>query len=94
MKSYEYNGFHFRPVRKWNQGEMDMTLKQISKYLSSECNGNERFFRRNGGFYRYSDFYAAMENSEADIFYCEETGKEYVPCNAELFVYSSVGRES
>lgn len=92
MKAYEYNTFHFRPVRKWNQGELDMTLKQIGKYLSSDVKNRKFFTRYDGGFYRYADFYAAMENSSADIFCCEETGKNYVPCNAELFIYNEKAR--
>ena len=91
MKTYEYNTFHFRPVRKWRQGELDMTLKQITKHLFSDAKNRKFFTRYNGGFYRYADFYAAMDNSPADIFYCEETGKNYVPCNAELFIYKESG---
>lgn len=94
MKTYEYNTFHFRPVRKWRQGELDMTLKQITKYLFSDVRNRKFFTRNNGGFYRYADFYAAMGGHEADIFYCEETGKNYVPCNAELFIYKESGLEA
>lgn len=88
MKVYEYNTFHFRPVRKLNRSEQDMTLKQISKYLQSDVENRRFLSLYNGGFYRYADFYEAMDNSEADIFYCEETGENYIPGNNELFIYN------
>lgn len=30
---FEYDGFRYVPVRSFNQEEIDMTLKEISKYL-------------------------------------------------------------
>ena len=38
--------------------------------------------------YDYHNFYAAMNDSEADLFLCEENGKIYIPCNHELMEFA------
>ena len=89
MKTHKYNGYHFRPVRKFTQQEIDMTLQAISRYLESDLDRRAVFSRYDGGTYSHAAFYAAMDNDPADIFYCEETGKNYLPCGAELFIYKN-----
>lgn len=85
MITYKFNGYTFRPVRKLSQGEIDATLHRS---LESDLE-RRAVFNSKGGKYSHEAFYAAMNNSDADIFYCEETGKNYLPCKSELFIYKN-----
>lgn len=51
---FEYNGFHYVPVRSFNQEEKDMSLKEISKYLR-----DARKAMLGSEAYDYTKFYAA-----------------------------------
>lgn len=79
---FEYNGFHYVPVRSFNQEEKDMSLKDISAYLR----GVQGTLAGTVA-YVYDKFYAASGNSKADIFYCVETEKLYIPCSNSLQEY-------
>lgn len=81
---FEYNGFHYMPVRSFNQKEEDMSLLEISMYLR-DSRGTE--IGEVG--YNHKEFYVASGNSSADIFLCVENGKQYIPCENSLQEYQS-----
>lgn len=81
--TFEYHGFHYVPVRKFNQEEKDMSLKDISVYLR-DTQGT----RAGTVAYDCHESYAVSGNSEADIFLCVETGKEYILCEKGLQEYT------
>ena len=89
---FEYNGFHFIPVRKFDQKERDMSLKDISKYLR-DAKGTAVGRMA----YDYDKFYGGFrrkygKDTPADIFLCLEDGKEYIPGENSLMEYTR-GRE-
>ena len=84
----KYNGYTFHPVRIFTHVENEMSLRQISRYLSSDIKRRNEFSRYDGGEYSLADFYKAMgDGAWADIFHCEETGLDYVPGENELFIW-------
>lgn len=87
-EAFEYHGLHYMPVRKFNQEEQNMSLPEISVYLR-----DARGTRVGMEPYDYKDFYEASGNSNADIFLCVETGKQYIPCENELQEYTKETQE-
>lgn len=79
---FEYIGFHYVPVRSFNQEEKEMSLKEISAYLK-----NTQGTKVGAMAYNHRMFYEASGDSIADIFYCVETGREYIPCENSLQEY-------
>ena len=86
MITYKFNGYTFRPVRKLSDGE---TGAMLTQRLESDLEHRAVFSRANGGKYSHAAFYAAMGKTDADIFYCQETHKNYLPCKSELFIYNN-----
>lgn len=83
-----YQGIHFRPVRKFADSDGDFykiagCLKRDSELgmMAGNYNGKKKHP------YSYDDFYAASTDKNADVFFCLETQKEYVPCRYELQEY-------
>lgn len=79
---FEYNGFHYVPIRSFNKEEKEMSLKGMSAYLR-DAKGT----RAGTVAYDYHEFYAASGNSKADIFLCVETSKHCIPCENSLQEY-------
>lgn len=86
MIALKFNGYTFRPVRKLSDGE---TGAMLTQRLESDLEHRAVFSRANGGKYSHAAFYAAMGKIDADIFYCQETRKNYLPCRSELFIYNN-----
>ena len=89
---FEYNGFHFRPVRSFDRKEGGMSLKGMSEYLR-----DARGTAVGRMAYDYDKFYGGFrgkygKDTPADIFLCLENGKEYIPCENSLMEYTK-GRE-
>ena len=82
LENFEYKGFHYVPLRKFDMEEKKMSLRDISKYLVSS-KGSEV----GNADYGFNDFYKASGDSIADIFLCVENGKQYIPCENELMEY-------
>lgn len=85
---FEYNGYHFKPVRKLKESEKK-DICTFSKYIRSDrelgiCDYNVDWKKHN---YSWKDFYSASNDSQLDIFLCAENGKLYVPCEHELFQF-------
>lgn len=83
---FEYNGYHFEPVRKLKESEKK-DICTFSKHIRSDrelgiCDYNVDWKKHN---YSWKDFYSASNDSQLDIFLCVENGKLYVPCEHELF---------
>ena len=81
---FEYNGFHFEAVGKLpdNSDTRDVVNNTVSKNelgMSDYKNGKLP--------YSYNSFYDASTVKTADVFRCEETGKNYFPGEHELFEY-------
>lgn len=80
---FEYQGLHYMPVRRFNQEERNMSMPEISVYLR-DVKGTRVGMMP----YDYNEFYAASGDSNADIFQCVETGKQYIPCGNMLQEYT------
>lgn len=84
---FSYNGYTFVPV-----GQIDpkMTLKKASLYLESAFIGLSKYDHDNQKGWSYNEFYNAATSKcdTCDVFYCEETGKYYIPCENELMVWN------
>ena len=83
--SFEYLGYHFIPYRQLTKSESG--FQKISKRLESDTNLGMCTYKWRKSNYTWSGFYGASGDSECDLFICEETGKVYIPCENELFVY-------
>lgn len=79
---FEYQGFHYVPLRRFDPEEEQMSLREMSKFLVSPGETSAGTMA-----YRYDEFYKASGDSEADIFLCAENGKQYIPCENELQEY-------
>ena len=85
-KTFEYGGYHFTPIRKFQKKEGDFFA--ISKRLASDPNlGLCTYQGRQKVPYDYKGFYAISTDKECDVFRCEENGLLYVPGENELFIY-------
>ena len=83
---FEYGGYHFTPIRKFQKKEGDFFA--ISKRLASDPNlGLCTYQGRQKVPYDYKGFYAISTDKECDVFRCEENGLLYVPGKNELFIY-------
>ncbi len=88
MKVFNYGGFSFEPVRKFNNSDGDFV--KISHKLK-RCKllklWKDGYYEEENNYnYSYEKFYSEA-NSKFDIFKCLENGKLYVPCSNELFEY-------
>lgn len=83
-----YQGFHFKPVGQFPKQED--TIYKIVRHLKRD---DELGIREDGYYgkakhpYSYDEFYQASPVKNADIFFCLETQKEYVPCQCDLQEY-------
>jgi len=82
---FEYQGYHFEPVGILPQG-------LEGKELVNQTRGNTElhlttYEREDDILYSYAGFYEASGSSKADIFWCMETGRNYIPGENELFGY-------
>ena len=82
LESFEYKGFHYVPLRRFDMEEEKMSLKDMSKCLVSS-----RASDVGKAEYSFKEFYKASGDNEADIFLCVENGKQYIPCENELMEY-------
>lgn len=85
---FEYNGYHFEPVRKLKESEKK-NICIFSKHIRSDrelgiCDYKVDWKKHN---YSWKDFYSASNDSQLDVFLCTENGKLYVPCEHELFQF-------
>lgn len=85
---FEYNGYHFEPVRKLKESEKK-DICTFSKHIRSDrelgiCDYNFNWKKHD---YSWKGFYSASNDSQLDIFLCKENGKLYVPCEHELFQF-------
>lgn len=83
-----YQGCHFKPVRQFTEKDGDFfektkRLKRDDELGMMEVNYNGKQKHP----YSYEEFYAASTDKEADIFFCLETMKVYVPCTYEMQEY-------
>lgn len=79
---FQYGNLCFLPYRKFSAGEIALSLKSFSNYISSDPD-----IMRNIVGYSYDDFYRESGNSDCDVFKCLNNGALYVPGNNELFRY-------
>lgn len=77
------------PIRSFNQGENDMSLKDISAYLYN-AQGTRAVIMA----YDRHGLYAVSGNSKVDMFLCVETGKLCIPCENSLQKYQRTGRKT
>lgn len=85
---FEYQGYHFKPKRQFDKKAEDFF--SITRSLKSDTELGlfaEDYHGKQKKQYSYEEFYKASTDKEADIFFCIETGKEYVPCQYELQEY-------
>ena len=83
---FEYGGYHFFPLRRFNKGEGDFFA--LSKRLERDFSlGLSDYKDRQKFPYSYDEFYKVATNPNYDIFCCVENGKIYVPATHELFIY-------
>ena len=86
-KSFEYGGFHFYPLRTFNEADGDFYARVFKSREDRELgfiSSDEPWSKYP---YNYEDFYKAAGGKVFDIFFGEENGKQYVPCADELRVY-------
>lgn len=85
---FSYQGVHFKPVRRFT--EKDGDFYEVTKRLKRDVNlgmMEADYYGLQKQPYSYKEFYAASTDKTADIFFCFETQKEYVPCTHELQEY-------
>lgn len=83
--TFLYNGYHFKAVGVLTD---ERELKDITQDLVSDVElGMTKYEDRRKQDYSYEGFYKSSGGSAADIFYCVETKKNYIPGENELFEY-------
>ena len=85
---FEYNKFHFLPVRNIN----DIERKEGVAHIRSdrELAMAVYTFSWVKWPWDYNEFYRASGGSKADLFLCVESGRLYIPGSNELFEW--IGR--
>ena len=83
-----FQGVAFTPYRAFTEEERGMDLYHMTKHFNFSwdynlgmfdapvCDHPVKFAYNHGAFYK-----AMGKDDRADIYYCELTGKYYVPCN-------------
>jgi hypothetical protein len=81
---FTYQGFHFIPVMKLRA---DMDLKEICEhqYSERELAMSDYDLRWVKHPWCHESFYKACGAKEYDVFFCQETGKLYLPGEHELY---------
>lgn len=85
---FVYEGFHFKPNGRFPVE--DNTMFKVIRHLRRDEELGMRVENYCGipkHPYSYKEFYEASPVKDADIFFCLETQKEYVPCENELQEY-------
>lgn len=83
---YEYGGLHFIPYCQFS--DIEYSVKEVSSFLKSDRALGFSNFLCDCDVYSHESFYAAMNGSNMDVFYCMETDRYYLPGENELFLYS------
>lgn len=87
-KTFTYGGYTFEPRGQFKdygikpgKNEMRNICRALHYYNAGYvADGDERF--------DYDEFYkAAGDGCDADVFFCKETGEQYVPCSSVLCVF-------
>lgn len=92
MRTFNYQGLTFEPLRKQTKAQKKWTLRQWSQHLQSDIE-HHASLSRYGGTYTYYGFYATYlavcGEESADFFLCHDNGKTYIPGDNELFIYNN-----
>lgn len=91
-REIKYMGLTFTAIKALPLG---MDFRELGKHLYTEpeiCRRLQESQNHPKG-WNYHEFYAACKEPEMQIFYCEETGKLYVPMENELFGWKENGYE-
>ena len=85
-----YGNHEFTPNGKLDKKKFK-TLANLNLRSHTDLRMWDEYFAKEYGEepdvnYDYQEFYAAMGNSNADLFSCDN-GKVYVPCNHELMEF-------
>ncbi len=83
-----YQGLHFKPLRQFEKNEGDFF--DITRRLKRDDElgmMKEDYYGIQKHPYSHQEFYAASTDKTADIFFCLETMKQYVPCENEMQEY-------
>ncbi len=77
-KSFEYGGYHFYPLRKFdkNDGDFFDKTRRLREDHDLGVTNEDASWKKYQ--YNYEDFYKAAGEKVFDIFICEENGKQYV----------------
>lgn len=86
--TFEWQGFTFHPVRRFTKKENRLGLR-----LPLHCDRSLAcvFSKYDGGLWNYNEFYEAAGGHDkclADIFHCDETGRDYIPGDNNLWEYN------
>lgn len=88
MNRFVYNGYTFIPHRKLSEIEKGLDIYNTTRILELRRDpelGMWNYDNRKVD-YNYDEFYKIADAIEdADIFYCVETERYYIPCENELF---------
>ena len=86
-QTFCYAQCHFTPA---GQIDKDLSLRQITDYLMNDIDLGLSIYSNAKAPYSYDGFYAAARAAgadAADIYFCIETGRHYIPGKNELFAY-------
>ena len=88
-KYFEYGGYHFYPLRRFEGNDGDFMSRVCKLHDDRELGmtATDEPWRKYA--YDYEAFYEAAGGKGYDIFICEETGRQYVPCGHGLQEYRS-----
>lgn len=83
-----YQGCHFKPVRKFTEkdGDFNKIVRRLKREDELGMTAADYYGKQKHP-YSYEEFYAASTDKKADVFFCLETMKEYVPCTHEMQEY-------
>lgn len=79
-KSFEYGGYHFYPLRTFEDKDGDFMERACKLRDDRELGmtSTDEPWRKYA--YDYEAFYKAAGGKKYDIFLCEENRRQYVPC--------------
>lgn len=87
MQRFEYQGFHFTPIAQLSSA---LNLHELSPFLKSDWElGMAAYpYPWVKHAWNYDDFYCSCGEMIMDLFFCEETGRIYIPGQNELFEWT------
>ena len=87
-KTFTYGGYTFEPAGQFKDYGIKPGRNEMRQICRAIHYPNSGYVADGDVKFDYDEFYkAAGDDCDADVFFCKETGEQYVPCSSVLCVF-------